>query len=50
MEELLDEGFPEVLFDPFGFQHQTIMQLTQLLHEAVRPRGRPEVFTAEVLW
>lgn len=50
VEEFLDEGFKEMFFDSFGLQHQTIMQLTQLLHEAVRTRGRSEVLTAEVLW
>lgn len=49
MEELLDERFPEVLFDSFGLEHQAVVQLAQLLHEAVWRRRRPEVFTAEVL-
>ncbi len=50
VEEFLDERFPEVFFDSFGLQHQAVMQLAQLLYEAVRTRGRPVVFTAEVLW
>lgn len=50
VEQLLDERFPEVLFDTFGLQHQTIVQLTQLLYEAVRPRRWPVVSAAEVLW
>lgn len=49
MEKLFNERFPEMLFHSFGFQHQTIVQLTQLLHEAVWPCTRPVVFTAEVL-
>ena len=50
MEEFLDERFPEVFFHSFGLQHQPIMQLTQLLYEAVRTWGWPVVLTAEVLW
>lgn len=50
VEEFLDEGFPEMLLDSFGLQHQTIVQLTQLLYEAVGTWRWSEVFTAEVLW
>lgn len=50
VEKFLDERFPEVFFDSFGLQHQAVMQLTQLLYEAVRTRGRPVVFAAEVFW
>lgn len=49
VEELLDEGFPEVLLHSFGLQHQTVVELTQLIHEAERPRRRPVVLAAEVL-
>lgn len=48
VEEFLDEGFPEMFFDSFGLQHKAVMQLTQLLHEAVGACGRPVVLTAKV--
>lgn len=50
VEELLDEGLPEVLFHPFGLQNQAVVQLAQPLHEAVWGRRQgPEVPGVEVL-
>ena len=36
VEELLDEGLPEVFSDALGLQHKAVMQLTELLDEANR--------------
>ncbi len=49
VEEFLDEGLPEVLFDSFGLEQQAVVQLAQRLHEAERRCRRPEVSAAEVL-
>ena len=49
VEKPLDEGFPEVLLHPLGFQHQPIMQFTQMLNEAVGARARLVVLVAKVI-